>query len=331
MTAAAAAFLLVAFTTTTTATATGVVPSSSSSSAQAIRRRPFLVTTSSAAALRCRGGESDPPIHAPDGSSYYDHPPRTSFPDDESNEYYYGDDGVPPPLQQQPPARGDYDADDDGDPLHETVQHRVEAWKTHQREYGERMQTSPRDERGRVKLLTSVGKGSRAVIFFFLMWRNVHLYEVADQTVRGGLRRLVLVVPLVLLFFGNLMGVVASLSTPGHAAKRRLKAVLNMDKLVETLLILYSFGRLTVAPSPHVNREIHIANIFHSILFILQCQAFTRLSWDEQAAQPMHTYAQQPQQQAPPAPYAEPNDARRLSQDDDDDGFGYDNPYARPY
>jgi hypothetical protein len=194
---------------------------------------------------------------------------------------------------------------DDGssgeDPFHETVQQRVDNWKTTQREQAESMMQSPRDAQGRVKMLTSVSKGSRAIIFFFLMWRDVHLYEVADQVTKG-LGRLLLVTPLCLLFVANMAGAVASLTSPSHSAKRRLKAILNCDKLVEALLILFSFMRLTVFPSKHVPREIYIANVLHSFVFILQCQAFTRLSWDENAAQPMHSYVQQPQQYAPTEP-----------------------------
>jgi hypothetical protein len=208
------------------------------------------------------------------------------------------------------------------DPFHETVQQRVDHWKNTQRQQAESMMQSPRDEQGRVKMLTSVSKGSRAIIFFFLMWRDVHLYEVADQVTKG-VRRLLLVTPLCLLFVANMAGAVASLTSPSHSAKRRLKAILNCDKLVEALLILFSFVRLTIFPSKHTPRELYIANVLHSFVFILQCQAFTRLSWDEKAAQPMHTYVQPlQQQQQGVAP-------ERLGDDDDD---AWENPYRpTPY
>ena len=245
------------------------------------------------------------------------------------------------PLQQQQQQQYSYEPPFDStlnqeDPYHETVQERVEAWKHQQALHQQEYQASPRDAQGRVKLLTSVGKGSRALIFFLLLWRTMHLYEVADQS-RRGWARLVLVTPLMFLFVGNLLGVVFSLSTPGHAAKRRLKAILNLDKLVETVLLLYCFGRLTLFPSKYVDREIFISNIFHSILFLLQCQAFTRLSWDEQVAPGMHTY-QAAQQQRQPSyveqnPYVN-NRPQTLGDVDDEDNhnnFPYDNPYSRSY
>lgn len=171
---------------------------------------------------------------------------------------------------------------DDDPPDHETVQERVNAWRQQQRETFSHLTpeqvASARDERGRLKLLTSVSKGSRALIFFILMWRDIHLYEVADQTFKG-LGRLLTVVPLLMLFVANLAGAVASVTSPSHSAKKRLKAILNLDKLVEALMILYSFGRLTIFPSKYTPREIFIANVLHSVFFILQSQAFTRLTW----------------------------------------------------
>lgn len=172
------------------------------------------------------------------------------------------------------------------DPFHETTQDRVDEWRTHQREQAAAVQDSPRDEKGRLKLLTSVSKGSRALIFFVLMWRNVHLYEIADQT-RTGLARLFLVVPLTILFIANMAGAVASLTSPSHSAKKRLKAILNLDKVLEVFLLLFYFVRLTILPSKYTPREIYISNTLHSVFFILQCQAFTRLSWDDSAGAPM--------------------------------------------
>lgn len=171
---------------------------------------------------------------------------------------------------------------DDDPPDHETVQERVNAWRQQQQATASHMTAeqvaSSRDERGRMKLLTSVSKGSRALIFFILMWRDVHLYEVADQTFKGVIR-LFTVVPLLMLFIGNLAGAVASVTSPSHSAKKRLKAILNLDKLVEAIIILYSFLRLTIFPSKYTPREIYIANTLHSVFFILQSQAFTRLTW----------------------------------------------------
>jgi hypothetical protein len=180
--------------------------------------------------------------------------------------------------------------DNDDDPYHQTVQERVDTWRYAQRQQAAAAQESPRDEQGRMKLLTSVSKGSRAIIFFILMWRNIHLYEVADQNYKGMLR-LFAVVPLIGLFLANLAGIVSSLASPSHSTKKRLKAILNLDKLLEISLITFYFVRLTFWPSAYTPREMYIACTFHSIFFILQCQAFTRVSWDEASAPTVDGYA----------------------------------------
>ncbi len=162
----------------------------------------------------------------------------------------------------------------------QTVQERVDAWRQQQQQIQhEVQQTDPRfDDKGRVKLLTGVSKGARATLFFVLMWRNVHFYELADQSFHGVVR-LIFVVPLIALFVANMAGVVVSITSPSHSANKRLKAILNLDKVIEALLMVYYLLRLTVIPTVSVSREVYIANILHSVIFILQCQAFTRLSW----------------------------------------------------
>lgn len=271
-------------------------------------RLPFVASSSAprhGRPLRYRGGSSE----------------RNPYTEYRNNADYLPPQEYQPQQQQQPqpPPEYEFPPDEASDPFHETVQSRVDTWKTRQREYAESVLESPRDEQGRMKLLTSVSKGSRAIIFVFLMWRDVHLYEVADQTTKG-IKRLLFVTPLILLFIANMAGAVASLSSPSHSAKRRLKAILNMDKLVEAILIIYSFIRLTVFPSKHTPREVFISSIFHSFLFILQCQGFTRLSWDEHAAQPMNSYGVQGR----PA-------QRRELEDQQSDDFYYENPFQRQY
>ena len=229
-------------------------------------QRPLAVSSSrTSLATLIRGGSQTPPPN-PDPYST-------------TQQYSY--------AQQQQQQQRD---NEDDDPFHETVQQRVDTWRTHQQEQSAAAQESPRDAQGRVKLLTSVSKGSRAIIFFCLMWRDIHLYELADQTHKG-VKRLLCVVPLISLFVCNLAGVVSSLTAPSHSAKKRLKAILNLDKFLELVLIFFYFVRLTFLPSAYTPRELYIANTFHSIFFLIQCQAFTRLSWDEVAAPTVSSYS----------------------------------------
>lgn len=87
------------------------------------------------------------------------------------------------------------------------------------------------------------------------------------------------VMPLTFLFVANMAGAVASITSAGHSSKKRLKAILNLNKLAEVLLILWHVGKLIFSTSNLVPREIYISNILHSVFFILQCQAVTRFVW----------------------------------------------------
>lgn len=191
-------------------------------------------------------------------------------------------------------------------PLHESVQDGIDTWRAQQRQRAEATQYSARDDQGRMKLLTSVSKGSRVLIFFVLMLRDIHLYEVADAS-RKGISRVVCVTPLIFLFLSNMVGVFASLTNPSHNTKKRLKAILNLDKFLESALMVFYLLRLTVFPPAHIPREIFIANIFHSVFFILQAQAFTRLSWDEAVAPSIGSYATQNNHYSQPFPPTPPS------------------------
>ena len=105
-----------------------------------------------------------------------------------------------------------------------------------------------------MKLLASVSKGSIALFFFILMWRAVHHYELADLAFKGS-TRLFMVLPPVILFLGNMAGCVGSLMSNGALGKKRMKAILNLNKLMEIALMAYNVSRLVLVPSKLVVRE----------------------------------------------------------------------------
>lgn len=187
-----------------------------------------------------------------------------------------------------PPPPSRYGDDREESMLQESVQARHDNWKSAQMEkYANRtpeQEYNPRDDQGRMKLMSSVSKGSRAFIFFILMWRDIYLFEATDQSIKGSLRKMITRGFLTTVFLGNLAGVVTSLTSQGHNAKNRLKAILNLDKVIETTLLIWNFGRVTLFPSKYIPREIFVAGIFHSFFFLIQCQAFTRVTWDERVA-----------------------------------------------
>ena len=129
---------------------------------------------------------------------------------------------------------------------YESVEDRIAAWRSYQQHRYEQLSpmdaSNPREEDGRMKLLASVSRGSIAIFFFVLMWRSVHHFELADQSFRGT-TRLLFVLPTVGLFIGNMAGCVAAITSPTNSAKKRMKAILNLNKIVELLILMYNLFR----------------------------------------------------------------------------------------
>jgi hypothetical protein len=168
----------------------------------------------------------------------------------------------------------------------ESVEERLSSWRKQQQFKFENQSpldaANPRDDDGRMKLLASVSKGSISLFFFILMWRSVHHYELADQSFKGKVR-LIMVFPTICVFLFNMIGCVASLmsssTNASRNAKKRMKAVLNLNKLVELCLIFYNVMRLIFFPSKYVMREIYVSRTLTNFLFIIQCQLFTKVTW----------------------------------------------------
>jgi hypothetical protein len=93
------------------------------------------------------------------------------------------------------------------------------------------------------------------------------------------------------------------------------QAILNLDKVLEACLIVWNVGRLTIAPSRYVPREVYVSSVLHSIFFILQCQAFTRLTWDENSAVIPSSVSPGTAPPPPPSPPAAPASAIRRESD----------------
>jgi hypothetical protein len=227
--------------------------------------------------LQVRGGQSssnDPFSNAPPSYPQYQQQPQQQQeqPLYDPNNPDQGFDNYIPPN----------DIADTDHLFQESVQDRVDRWRQEQMALNQNLtpqqELNMRDAQGRMKLIASVSRGSRALIFFMIMWRDVHLFELADQGLKG-FQRLLVVVPLILLFIGNMAGVVASFTSPSHSSKKRMKAILNLDKVVEGILLIWYFFRLTVFPSKYVPREVYVAKTLHSVLFLVQLQAFTRVTW----------------------------------------------------
>jgi len=166
----------------------------------------------------------------------------------------------------------------------QSVEERLASWRAQQQQRFESQnpvdEQNPRDEDGRLKLLASVSRGSISVFFFILMWRSVHHFELADQALKKSSKRPLLVVPAAVLFVVNMAGCLASVTSRTAGAKKRMKAVLNLNKLVEICLFLYNMVRLAIFTNKFVPREVYISKVITNVMFLVQCQLFTRVTWD---------------------------------------------------
>lgn len=230
-----------------------------------------------------RGGQSTP-YDPYQQNAYYTHPD----PNDDGNYQPPSnyEDGFANYNPSQLPVSSSMD-DGSEHLFQESVQEGIDRWKSVQMEQYSHLsaedEAKPWDASGRSKLMQSVGQGSRALIFLIVMWRDIYLLELADSSMKGGLRAVVRTF-LGMLFVGNIAGTVVSITSPSHAANKRLKAILNLDKLVEAVMLFWSLVRLTILPARLVPRETFIVGIMHSVLFLINMQAYTRLNWDDGVA-----------------------------------------------
>lgn len=198
------------------------------------------------------------------------------------SEFSAGRPNLTPPSSQQADDYGPLPSTNYGDP-NESVEERLEAWRQFQQQKYEKQtsleEANPREENGRMKLIASVSRGSISFFFFVLMWRTVHHFEMADHAFKGT-TRLIFVIPAILLFLGNMLGCVFSVTSYGNSSsKKRMKAILNLNKVVEVSLLIYNIIRLTIFPNKFVMREIYVGRTLSNFLFMVQCQLFTKVAW----------------------------------------------------
>ena len=199
---------------------------------------------------------------------------------------------VPPPSSLSPQSI---------DPITErgpAFEDHIAAWRQQQMERAKQFESLPPerqaavnaagvDDQGRTKLINTVSRSSLCFWFFILMWRAMAHYEMAD-TIRNQGLRVIMVLPSVLLFIGNMLGCVISFtSSQQHGTKKRLKGLLNVNKLVEIIMFLYHFMRLTLFPNKYVPREVYVGKIVHNFMYLLASQMFTKVTWDAAVEAPV--------------------------------------------
>lgn len=210
----------------------------------------------------------------------------------------------PPPYMPPPPGMAQqqrqFPSDEFEPPPGQqmAVEDRLSAWRHQQQEqYEHRTQqelNSIVDDEGRTKLLTTMSRTSVPIMFFILLTRVIHHYELADAAFKGA-ARIFFVLPTVALFLGNLSGlVVGAMGTikGTGGTKRRLKAILNLNKLIEIFCMVYNVMRLTVVPSRYTPREVYVARIVTNFMFLSFCQVYTKVTWGGVTAKPAEAYGE---------------------------------------
>ncbi|GMI33323.1 hypothetical protein TrCOL_g2089 [Triparma columacea] len=125
---------------------------------------------------------------------------------------------------------------------------------------------------------TASSTGSITFVFFLLMWRSVHHYESTSS------RSVLLTLPPVTLFLSNLYATIASLSS-NDTKKSKLKVVLNLNKIYETVLLVLTIKSLIFfRPTrrqygrPVVTKEMLVGRVLVNAVYVGICQGMTKFS-----------------------------------------------------
>lgn len=164
-----------------------------------------------------------------------------------------------------------------------SVEEHFQAWQLEQQQRYENQseldQQNPRDEQGRVKLSFVVSRASISILFFVLIMRSLHHFELTDKIFKKSALRPFIIIPTIILFLSNMAGFVAAFSTPSSKTKRRMKAVINLNKLFELCQFLYCICRVTIFPNKYVERDIYVGRSLGHFIILAQCQLMTKVAW----------------------------------------------------
>ena len=127
-------------------------------------------------------------------------------------------------------------------------------------------------------LVRKVNSLSIGVLFMLLVWRNLSVYELADQFVSRRMRLLTLP-PLVLILLSNLFGFLMNVMRP-HGFKNLLKLILAANTSREWVELAYNvamvFSRSRYSSIP---RDVYIGRFFMNVWWIAFCVSFSRSRW----------------------------------------------------
>ena len=127
-------------------------------------------------------------------------------------------------------------------------------------------------------LARKVNSMSIGILFMLLVWRNLSVYELADQFVSKRMRLLTLP-PLVAILLSNLLGFLMNVMRP-HGFKNLLKLILATNisrecvELVYNVAMVFSRSRYSSIP-----RDVYVGRFFMNVWWTAFCLSFSRSRW----------------------------------------------------
>ena len=127
-------------------------------------------------------------------------------------------------------------------------------------------------------LARKVNSVSVGLLFMLLVWRNLSVYELADQFVSKRMRLLTLP-PLVVILLSNLLGFLMNVMRP-HGFKNLLKLILAANTSRESVELVYNvamvFSRSRYSSIP---RDVYVGRFFMNVWWTAFCLSFSRSRW----------------------------------------------------
>ena len=145
---------------------------------------------------------------------------------------------------------------------------------------------------------SAANEKSISIMFFLFAWRAIHNFQIADATTTGA--RVFLVVPTLVLLFGNLGGLMITSANSGEAMLRRKKLLRNIfhaDRLTEVALLAFNVIKLVQGDGVSMPKDRLLARSYTNFLLLVLLQQVVKAQWISGVPHAMLAAQQQQQQQ----------------------------------
>jgi hypothetical protein len=147
-------------------------------------------------------------------------------------------------------------------------------------------------------LLKQANTFSVGLLFMLLVWRNLGVYELADQFVSLRMRALTLP-PLIAIMIANLAGFLINVMKP-QGFKNQLKVILAVNTVREWIEMVYNIV-VVIGSSRYssIPRDVYIGKFFMNVWWIAFCVSFSKSRW-VLSVPPFHTFKNSAPSGTPP-------------------------------